>query len=130
MKSQASMWLASPVAQRVFQLTAFLVCVGVVSMILLGAVMGGSSVVFADNNHRLEFWLFFIAAAVLLCANVTIWLGIICVVLFLDKRPVAARLLWIAVLMVGVSWTATVYYFLRYRKMLPSSASRTQTLHA
>jgi len=69
------------------------------------------------------FGLLFVTFAALVCANISLWAGMLYFIVKHDSSPMAERLVWFLVSLFGMSFGAALYYWFVYRK-LPEKTQR------
>lgn len=66
----------------------------------------------------ITFWFLFILVAILIVAEVYLWLGMMWFLLAYDRNPLVITLLWFVLVLGGGPYGAAVYHFVRYRPSL------------
>ena len=69
------------------------------------------------------FWLLFSFAGILVLAQLYLWLGMMCFLFFKDGRSLPEKALWFLLVVLGLSWGATLYFFRIYRKRFIATSS-------
>lgn len=109
----------SPRLKGFYRIAFFLVVLGL--FLEVGAVLlvpNETMYMFEAKPAALfAFGLLFVAVATLVCANFSLWVGMLYFLVRHDSSPGAERVVWFVVVFFGLSFGAAVYYWFVYRKV-------------
>ena len=123
--SMGRLYRISPRTKKFYRMAFFLVIAGLLlELFLVFLVPDDMNYAFEPSPMRLAaFGLLFVAVAALVCANVSLWFGMLYFIVQHDSSPMAERLVWFLISLFGMSFGAALYYWFVYRK-LPEKTQR------